>query len=463
MERKIFHVKRTPQRSMMDSVWSDTVAMPHFPQLREDLKIDVLIIGGGITGLLCAYQLMKAGISYTLVEADTICSGVTKNTTAKITSQHGLIYRKLIREFGADQALQYLRVNELAVREYEKMCQTINCDFEKKDSYVYSIRDRAKIEDEVKALHSMGFDAEFVQEVDIPLDILGAVKFKNQAQFHPLKFLAEIAKDLHIYEHTKVVEMGEGFAKTNHGMIMADRIVVATQFPINNKHGAYFLKMYQSRSYVLGLQLPSSRDCWDEDVSYQSMLNVHGMYVDEDDNGLSFRNYRNLLLLGGGGHRTGKYGGNWKVLSAFAKKYYPEAIERYAWATQDCMTLDSAPYVGMYGKYTEGFYVMTGFNKWGMTSAMASSIIVRDMLLNRENAFVKLYDPHRTMMRSQLIINAFEAVKSILTFSSKRCPHMGCTLKWNEVERSWDCPCHGSRFQENGELIDNPATDDLKD
>lgn len=432
----------------MNSVWTDTVNLPKFPHLKGNLKTDVLIIGGGITGILCAYMLHQAGIHYALVEADTICSGVTKNTTAKITSQHGLIYDKLIREFGTEKAALYLKANETALSEYEKICSGIQCDFEKKDAFVYSINNKNKLEQEIQALEKIGYSTQYVENLPLPFSTEGAVVFKNQAQFHPLKMIEAIAGPLNIYEHTKVTELGVQVAKTNYGEINAENIIVATHFPFNNKHGAYFLKMYQSRSYVLALK---------------NAQNVNGMYVDEADKGLSFRNYNDYLLLGGGGHRTGKKGGNYQELLDFTKKYYPNAKVEYTWATQDCMTLDNVPYIGIYGKNTEGFYVMTGFNKWGMTSSMVSAILMRDMILEKENEFVSLFSPQRTMMRHQLLVNGFEATKNLLTISKKRCPHLGCALKWNEAEQTWDCPCHGSRFTEKGEVIDNPATDDLKD
>lgn len=431
----------------MGSVWKDTAQLPEFPTLEGNHKTDVLIVGGGITGILCAYFLAQSGISYILVEADTICSKVTGNTTAKITSQHGLVYGKLIKEFGREQAQRYLKANESAIKEYSKICKNIDCDFEQKDSYVYTTRDIAKIEDEVRALEILGYDAQFDICPSIPVDVLGAVKFHGQAQFHPLKFIAAVAPPLNIYEHTKVTEFTNNTAKTDKGEIYADRTVVATHFPINNKHGAYFLKMYQSRSYVLALE--HAKD-------------VGGMYIDEDENGLSLRNYDGLLFLGGGGHRTGKEGGNWEVLREFAKVHYPQASEKYSWATQDCMTLDAVPYVGYYGRNMKDFYVSTGYNKWGMTSAMAAAMIIRDKLCGMDNPLEAVYSPQRTMMRPQLFANVYEAVTNLLTFSEKRCPHMGCALKWNEDEHSWDCPCHGSRFQEDGQLIDNPATDDLK-
>ncbi len=429
----------------MDSIWPQTAQLPVFNSLRSDLKTDVLVIGGGMAGLLCAYKLTRAGVDCALVEADRIGGGITKNTTAKITSQHGLIYGKLIREFGADRARLYLEVNQRALEEYRALCRTMDCDFEEKDAFVYSLGSREKLDRELNALERLGFGAEFQADIPLPFPTAGAVKFKDQAQFHPLKFIAAIAGELRIFERTKVLELGPGKAVTTGGTISADKLIIATHFPVLNKHGGYFLKLYQHRSYVLALK---------------NAPDVQGMYLDEDEKGLSFRNYGGLLLLGGGSHRTGRQGGSWTELERFARHCYPDAQSAARWAAQDCMTLDGVPYIGPYSKRTRGLYVATGFNKWGMTSSMAAAEVLTDLVLDRKNPCTELFSPSRTMLRPQLAVNALESSLGLLTPTVPRCPHMGCALKYNAAEHSWDCPCHGSRFGEDGTLIDNPATDD---
>jgi glycine/D-amino acid oxidase-like deaminating enzyme len=415
--------------------------------LNGNKNTNVLIIGGGMAGILCAYMLHQAGVDYMLVEAETICNGITKNTTAKITSQHGLIYDKLIHQFGAEKAKQYLRANEEALQKYRELSRDIDCSFEEKDAYVYSLDNRSKIEKEIAALEKLGLHPEFSEQLPLSFGVAGAAKIEHQAQFNPLKFIAAISSDLHIYEHTAVRELVGTTAVTDFGKIAAKNVIVATHFPFLNKHGSYFLKMYQHRSYVIALE---------------NAPNVNGMYVDEAQKGMSFRNYGNLLLVGGGDHRTGKKGGNWRELREFAARYYPNAKETYHWATQDCMTLDGIPYIGPYSAGTKDLYVATGFNKWGMTSSMAAARILCDMVQGRENPCAEVFSPSRTILRPQLAVNAFEAVATLLTPTSKRCPHLGCALKWNPVEHTWDCPCHGSRFTKDGRLIDNPAAGDLK-
>lgn len=430
----------------MESIWSDA-KRPKFETLNKNLKTDVLIIGGGITGILCAYMLEKSGVDYALVEADRICSGITQNTTAKITLQHSLIYDKLIHTVGTDKARQYFDVNRLAVEEYRNICETTDCDFKSADSYVYSLNNRRRLEKELEALQILNADCSFVADTPLPFAVAGAIKLKNQAQFHPLKFLFSIAKDLKIYEHTKVKELTPYGTFTNNVKITAKKIIVATHFPFLNKHGAFFLKLYQHRSYVLGLK---------------NAPLIDGMYVDESEKGLSLRSYGDMLILGGGSHRTGKKGGNWRELEEFASRYYPGSEITYRWATQDCMSLDGIPYIGQYSKNTPNLFVATGFNKWGMTSAMVAAMILKDLVQGNSNPFADVFSPSRSIIKPQLFINAAETTFNLLTPTAPRCPHLGCALKYNKEEHTWDCPCHGSRFSEDGKLIDNPSTDDKK-
>ena len=431
---------------MNNSIWAE-ISLPTFPPLSQDTKTDVLIVGGGLAGLLCAYMLHQAGVDYLLVEADTICSGVTRNTTAKLTSQHGLIYDKLTKSFGMDAARAYYNANEAALVRYRELAQRIDCDFEEKPAYVYSTNSTIKLERELLALQRIGARASLVGKLPLPFKTAGAIRFDHQAQFHPLKFAAAIAQDLHICEHTRVRAFAPKTCITDCGTIRAEKIIIATHFPMLNKHGAYFLKLYQHRSYVLALQHAQKLD---------------GMYVDADEAGLSFRSHGNLLLLGGGSHRTGKKGGGWQALSQFAREHYPEAREVCRWATQDCMSLDGVPYIGRYGGRTQELYVATGFNKWGMTSSMVAATLLSDLVQGRKNAYAAVFSPQRSMLHPQLGANALEAASNLLRPAKPRCPHMGCALHWNEAEHSWDCSCHGSRFTKSGHLLDNPATGDLK-
>lgn len=431
----------------MKSIWQDSAPRKEYKRLDENIKTDVLIIGGGMAGLLTAHKLKAAGVDAVLVESERICSGVTGNTTAKLTYQHGLIFDKLIKNMGRERAKLYLLAHKEALSEYKILSKKIPCDYEVKDSFVYSLTDREKIEREIDAINLLGGSAELSYAEELPFQVSGAVKVPCQAEFNPLKFVFSLAKDLPIYENTKVKEIGTRKAVTEKGEIFADKIIVATHFPFINKHGSYFLKMYQHRSYVLALRGADGID---------------GMYVDENDKGLSFRSYEDLLLIGGGAHRTGKTGGSYAELEVFAKKYYPQAKIVSKWAAQDCMTLDKMAYIGNYSKRTPDLYVATGFNKWGMSSSMLSAMILADLVQGKKNDYGELFSPSRSILHPQLIVNAFESAKGLLTPTTPRCPHLGCALKYNRAEHSWDCSCHGSRFSESGELLDNPATDGKK-
>lgn len=430
----------------MESVWKNAVNMPSFPKLEGDVKTDVLIVGGGMAGILTAFMLEKAGVDYLLIEQNSICSGITRNTTAKITSQHGLIYGKLLKTYGEEYARMYWRSNEDAIENYRILCRDIPCDFEEKSNFVYSTGSNEMIITELNALNSLGIPASYIKETSLPFPVSGAVRFENQAQFNPVKFVSDVSKNLNIRENTRAEEFGEGFVRTASGVITAKNIIIATHFPIINKHGAFFMKMHQSRSYVIALE---------------NAQKVDGMYIDEADGGFSFRNYGSLLLLGGGSHRTGKPSEGWQPLEDFARKYYPDSEIKYRWASQDCMTLDGSAYIGRYANDAGGLYVATGFNKWGMTQSMVAARLLCDLITKKKNPYEEIYFPSRSVLHKQLFKNIIETGANFLTFSKPRCPHLGCALKWNKYERSWDCPCHGSRFSENGKLLDNPSTDDI--
>ncbi|MDK0804872.1 FAD-dependent oxidoreductase [Clostridium perfringens] len=456
------------------------------------MKTDVLVIGAGIAGVLTAYMLKQKGRDVVLIDAAEIASGNTKNTTAKITSQHDLIYSKLIAEFGEEKARQYAKANELAIKKYKEIIEDkrIECDFEEKPAYVYSLNEVDVLKEEVEAAKNLGIDAEFVQEANLPFKINGAVKFNNQAQFNPLKFLKGISNELVIYENTRALEIKENLIVTSGGNITANNIVVATHYPIMNAPGYYFMKMHQERSYVLALENTSEID---------------GMYIDLNKEGYSFRTYNNLLLLGGISHRTGENeeGGSYDELRKVAKRLYPKAKEKYYWSAQDCMTIDGIPYIGRYSSETPNIYVATGFNKWGMTSSMVSAMIISDMILEKENDFSEIFSPRRfdlSLSINNIANDLIETAKNFIAqkvyipsseiehiknghggiieyngekvgvyknkegkefFVSTKCTHLGCQLSWNSDELTWDCPCHGSRFDYKGRLIGSPATKDL--
>lgn len=432
----------------MESVWHNSVKGIGFKErdsLKGDIKTDTLIIGGGMCGVLTAYRLTKMGVSCVLAEAKQIGSGVTGNTTAKITAQHSLIYADLIKKFGTGKANQYYEINNMAVKEYKRLSEVIPCDFNEKTAFVYSIDNREKLELEADAYRKLGIKHQFSENPPLPVSTVGALGMENQAQFNPLKLLNGLAGGLDIYENTFVTDISGNRAITKNGSITAKHIILATHFPLVNVPGLYFMKMYQHRSYVIALE---------------KAPDLGGMYLDEQKSGNSFRNYNDLLLIGGGDHRTGKKGGGYEKLEILAKRTYPAARQKFRWAAQDCMTLDSVPYIGIQRKATPNLYVATGFNKWGMTGAIAASMVLCDLITKGKSEYEALYSPQRSVLHPQLFINLAHSSAGLLSFG-KRCTHMGCALKWNRAERTWDCPCHGSRFDEKGQIIDNPSKKEL--
>ena len=431
----------------MDSIWKYDVQMPRFGQLETDLCTDVLVIGGGLAGLLCAWNLHRAGVDCALIEQNRLMGGVSGRTTAKLTSQHGLIYEKLLKKYGEETARMYWQANEDALAQYSRLAENADFDLTPQNSYLYATGETKKLEAEMAACQRLGIPAQWESALALPFPVTGAICFPRQAQFHPMKLAAHLARDLRIYENTKALEFVGNRVRTPRGTVKARKILVATHFPLLNKHGGYFLKLYQQRSYVIALE---------------NAPQVEGMYLDAEDNGLSIRSAGEYLLLGGGGHRTGKQGLNWRLPEAAAEKYFPRGKTVTRWATQDCMTLDGMPYIGVYSKAASDLYVATGFQKWGMSSAMVAAMILTDLVQGKKNPYGDLFSPQRSMLHGQLLCNGLESTANLLRPTRPRCPHLGCALKWNGAEHSWDCACHGSRFAENGKRLNGPATGDLQ-
>ena len=415
------------------SLWIDTVEFPSFSALNKDIKTDIVVVGGGICGILCAYYLMKEGNKVIVVEKNKIGMGITKNTTAVITAQHDILYSTRIKKDGFEKAQQYLDANLMALKEYANLSKEFDFDFEEKDSYIYSTIDETILTEEVEALNKLGIHAELVNKIALPFSIRAAVKFPKQAE-------------MEIYENTNVIDIKKNVVYTDHHKIEAKAIIVTTHYPFIDRLGMYYTKMFQNRSYVIAIKN-------DEDIG--------GTYTNLETTGFYFRKYKEYLLIGGNDHKTANGGYHYENLISFVNNYYPNAKIEYMWANQDCITLDDIPYIGKYSNFSESLYVATGFNLWGMTQSMISALILRDLVMNRRNVYQKLYRPNRNIFKKQLFINLGSYLKNLLNFRTKRCPHLGCALVWNDEEQTWDCPCHGSRFTKKGKLIDNPSNKDL--
>nr|WP_122012246.1 FAD-dependent oxidoreductase [Maliibacterium massiliense] len=480
----------------MHAIWQNNVEIQSSGPLAGDCKTDVLVIGAGLCGLLCAYFLQQHGLQVLVIDrAHAPCSGATARTTAKVTIQHNLTYHRLITSLGKARAAQYAHLNMCALEQYRALVQQqqIACDWQTLPSYVFSRDDAARMRQEVEAACSLGIDAQFTTETTLPFAVQGAVRFSDQAQFDPLRFAAHIAQGLTIHTRTCALAIKDQVVETDRGNITASHIVVATHFPFVNAPGFYFMRMHQQRSYVLALENAPQLD---------------GMYIDADPDGYSFRNARGLLLFGGAGHRTGKNpsGGHYEALREAARALYPDSSEAAAWSNQDCMTLDGVPYIGYYSRSKAPVYVATGFNKWGMTSSMAAALLLSDVVTGRENPDAVAFSPQRLTISASMrrfLINGGETAigftkrmldtldtldnqlshvrkgeGAVLVYGDEkvgvyrdeddelylvrpRCPHLGCQLEWNGDDHTWDCPCHGSRFDVRGNVLDGPATQRL--
>lgn len=449
--------------TIMESIWSRTVEIPKRDCLTDDIKTEAVVIGGGMAGVLTAYLLQESGLETVLLEADRIAGGQTKNTTAKITSQHGLIYGDLIEKYGETRARLYGEAHETAIEEFEKIIRQnkIDCHFERLPAYLYSLKDRRSLMEEAKAAAELGLPAVFEETAELPMKTAGAVCFKNQAQFHPLEFIKALSKSLTIYEKTKVLSVKCHRVYTEKGKVTAKHIIFAAHYPFVNIPGFYFLRQHQERSYV---------------VAYEGVKKLNGMYYSIDKNGLSLRSYGNILLAGGGGHRTGENqsGNKYAAVRRIAQEYFPEGQEIAYWSAQDCMPHDRLAFIGQFSMFKPYWHLATGFQKWGMTSSMLAAMLIRDEIWDVENPYEQLFLPQRFHPAASFKNFAEDMGKSVqgltrgfsLLFRRKknhrRCSHMGCELNWNEDEQTWECPCHGSGFDEKGQLLDNPAQTGIK-
>lgn len=438
----------------MESIWKKTCRIKERPSLNGDLEVEAVVIGAGMTGILTAYELQQAGIDTVVLEADRIGSGQTGNTTAKITSQHGLLYAKMKEKKGISAARAYAHANQQAIAQYKQIIEEekISCDFEETSSYVY-VEDEEKLEKEAEAARMIGLPAFIERSIEIPVTCAGAVKFSGQAQFHPLKFINALSENLHICERTFVRTVEDNRVLTDKGTVKAAKIIFASHFPFVNFPGMYFARMHQERSYVLAL-------------SGAGVL--EGMYIGEGKNTYSFRRYENYILFGGQGHRTGenKEGGNYERLRRQTQIFFPGSREVAHWSAQDCMPGDGIPFIGQYAKDRPDWYVATGFGKWGMTSAMVSAQLIRDMLLGVTSPEQEVFSPERYSAQEflQTVKDGGKSVKELSKsiFLGQACPHLGCHLKKNPEEDTYDCPCHGSRFDSQGNLLEGPALKSMK-
>lgn len=470
----------------MESIWTKTCQLPEREALKGDLHVEVAVIGGGMAGILIAYSLQQAGHQVAVLEADRIGSGQTGGTTAKITAQHGLCYAELLAALGRERAAAYAAANGAAIDDVRRLVKELEipCDFTECSAYLCGDDLRA-LRREAEAAADLGLPADFLEKPEGPIPCAGAVRFQNQAQFHPLQFLRAVSAGLTVYEHTPVLRAEGRELTTPGGRVFAQSVVFACHYPFVNVPGLYFTRLHQERSYVLALE---------------KALPVEGMWIGSGREKRSLRSWGGLLLLGGEGHRTGQNssGGQYDALRRTAAAWFPDSREVAHWSAQDCVTPDRIPLIGRFSALRPNWYVATGFQKWGMTGSMAAATLIRDLLAGKRPPEAEIYDPGRlragvwagllregphavrglTKQLFQLPETAAQKLQPghggvVLWKGEKagvyrdpqgafhvvdvRCPHLGCQLAWNPEELSWDCPCHGSRFDVDGNLLNGPA------
>lgn len=484
--------------------------------LDKDYEVDVCIVGAGITGLSTGYYLSKDGLRTLIIDKDNIGQKASGNTTAKITLQHGLIYNYLIRSYGEEFATSYFKANKKAIDNMKKIIDTenIECDFEYVPNYVFATNqeETLKIQDEVDSINKISGEqeeyAQYITKCDLPFKISSAIKLENQAQFHPVKYMNGLARAIEnyggqIFNNTVVTDIKKhekGYTTyTDKYKIKSKYVVLASHYPFINFPGLYFSKMYQVTSYAMAVEVE------------ENLFN--GMYISSKEPTISYRTAKygdkRLLIIAGGNHKTGYspdseefYG--YKFLEKELKKIYPNSKALYKWNTRDCISLDKIPYIGEFSSMMSNVYVVTGFNKWGMTSSNVAANIITDSILGIDNNYANIFNSTRLKPiknREELKNMVSQVFKSFVTNRIKipkedlskikndngaiikiddktvgvykdgkgkvyavnpTCTHLGCLLTWNNLDKTWDCPCHGSRFNFLGQNLYDPAFKDLK-
>lgn len=494
-------------QSFTQSYWIASTRETNYPPLKEKVKVDVAIVGGGITGISCGNLLKKEGFKVGIIEADRISRGATGYTTAKISSQHRLIYNNIKKQMGREKAQQYAQANERAIQEIRNTVEEykIECDFVNLPAFVYTEREEKikDIEDEARVAQELGIQASFTRETGLPFPVKAALRFENQAQFHPRKYLLALAEKIegkgsYIFEQSRIVRIQGGspykLVTEGGGEITADHLVIASHYPLNGKVLPYVVRLYADRSYIVAVKAKKSFP--------------RGMYLRAEYPGRSLRfqsmEEGELIFIGGENHKTGQEVNaikRYENLIAFAEDNFQVEEVPFRWSTQDYRTLDGVPFIGYSGILQK--YVATGYGKWGMTNGTVAALIIRDLILQGESPWQEVYNPLRRTFRQSIkrffIENlnvASHFIKGKLSSGEKEvelekgqgqvfkiegkrtgvykdeggnlhmvdptCTHLGCELNWNSAEKSWDCPCHGARFTYKGEVIEGPVMKPLR-
>ena len=484
------------------SLWVRTSGSPpvHGP-LGHDVTVDVAVVGAGIAGLTAARLLAADGATVAVLDAGPVAAGVTGYTTAKITSLHSLIYASLRSSFDAARARGYAAANESAIRKVAELAQLdgIECELEPASAFTYT-RDPeqvASIEEEVDAATQAGLLASFTTDTELPYDVAGAIRVDDQAQFHPRRFCLGLAEAIvvaggAIYERTRALELDGRTVVTDRGRVTAEAVVITTHIPFVDT-GGYFGRMEPMRSYALAAKVRGERP--------------RGMYISIDQPSRSIRSTAGgWLIVGGEGHKVGHDDDTrqrYAALEAWTDETFDTEPIEHRWSAQDYQPADGLPVVGRLPGH-DGAFLATGFGKWGMSNGVASAMILNDLAQGRVNPWAETFDSTRVTPKQSAknvvsenvdvakrfvgdrlaglrapeadelapgegaivsldgdTVAAFRDDEGTLHALSPTCTHLGCRVSFNTAERSWDCPCHGSRFDVDGHVIQGPATKDL--
>jgi glycine/D-amino acid oxidase-like deaminating enzyme/nitrite reductase/ring-hydroxylating ferredoxin subunit len=493
------------------SFWIESTPETDYPTLTGGVSVDVAVIGAGITGLTAATLLKRAGKTVAVVEAKRIARGASGYTTAKVTAGHGVIYSELMKTFGAEGARVYAEANQAALDGVARFVEEegLDCDFERKANYVYAESDdeASALEREVDAARRCGLEVSFADDAPLPYDVAGAIRLENQAQFHPRKYLLALAQAIpgdgsHVFELTRALDVADRApceVKTDRGTLLARDVILATHLPFLDL-GLFFAKTHPHRSYAVAAPIEAGRA-------------PDGMFINSGTPTRSVRTIRDgdrlLLQVGGNGHKAGEEPNTperYRQLEEFLRRHWPHAgpVE-YRWSTQDYMSVDRVPYVGKLRRRSAHVMTATGFNKWGMTNGTAAAMILSDRILGRENEWAQLFDAKRLKARAAAGTFVKEGASVGFRFVADRlrraersspdelrngegaivrvggwkravyrddtgslhvlspvCQHLACIVSWNPAERTWDCPCHGSRYTGEGRMIQGPTVKDLE-
>ena len=492
------------------SYWVDSTPETTHPQLDRDLNVDVAIVGGGMLGITAALMLKRQGAKVAVLEGGRVAGGVTAYTTAKVASSHGVHYAPMAKSFGDDAARDYGRAQQEALEYMAGLVEelTIDCDWRRKPSFVYAVdeSERDRVEREFEATQAAGLPTSLVTEApELPFPIVAAVRYDDQAEFHPRKYLMALAREVpgdgcFIFERSRVVQASDGDqarATTEQGFnVTADDLIVATHFPFMDR-GLYFARQHPERSYAMGVYVDDHQ--------------VEGMYLSTESPAHTMRSIPTergeMLLVGGESHKVGQAdeAERYAKLEAWAREHWNVREVAYRWSTQDNMPIDGVPFIGKVNPGAKSVWVGTGFRKWGLTNGTAAATILSELIGGRDCSYAHVFDSTRVGPLSaakELIkenvnvgrrffqdhlsrpderspgdlapgeggtvrvgvkkVGAYRDEDGTLHAVSTVCTHLGCAVVWNDAETSWDCPCHGSRFHWDGKVLQGPAVKDLE-